>query len=423
MQLHTCGALRQHHLYQGKNKRRVTQCHRRLRSGRQGALSLHALTDSGGGTRGGECPIHSDGQTHPVLDILAKRRRENSCPERRNDPFKVGLAVEGGGMRGCVTAGMLKALSELGFDANCFDAAYGSSAGACNLTYYFSKQMEGVDVYANNLPDSGFISLRRFVARAGGLLDIGVLIDSIMNQDVPLDWDRVISHPTELHVLAADCLSGATRSFCSFSNERHLREALRISASPPGVGAVKPHSSVSETLTDPMVTEPVPIYSALSNGCTHVLVLTSAQTTFDSGFGGLFRNLGDAATQELLMSPTPEIREAWRRRRRGGDGFPSAFHAFGIPDREWLDQLTISPFAWAEALGALAEWGANVGVVDSESPPSRHERYVYSIAPGPHDVGSLCCEPEIIRAGVKEGYDAAMKSLLTVPSTTTLAAL
>ena len=73
--------------------------------------------------------------------------------------------------------------------------------------------------------------------------------------------------------------------------------------------------------------------------------------------------------------------------------------------------------------GALAEWGANVGVVDSESPPSRHERYVYSIAPGPHDVGSLCCEPEIIRAGVKEGYDAAMKSLLTVPSTTTLAAL
>jgi len=38
------------------------------------------------------------------------------------------LVVEGGGMRGSVSAGMLRGLSKLGL-LNCFDAVYGSSAG------------------------------------------------------------------------------------------------------------------------------------------------------------------------------------------------------------------------------------------------------------------------------------------------------
>jgi hypothetical protein len=40
---------------------------------------------------------------HPVLELLRRRLAEGSVPGRRRDGFKLGLAVEGGGMRGIVT--------------------------------------------------------------------------------------------------------------------------------------------------------------------------------------------------------------------------------------------------------------------------------------------------------------------------------
>lgn len=99
-------------------------------------------------------------------------------------------------------------------------------------------------------------------------------------------------------------------------------------------------------------------YYALADGCTHVVVLASAPRWFDSGIGGFLRGLSDVLAQETLLSPTPEVRAAWRLRRSGG-GLPSARRALGIPDREWLHLLSRHPAAWSEALGALACWSAN----------------------------------------------------------------
>ena len=53
-------------------------------------------------------------ELHPVLEVLKQRLQQNSQPGSRTDPYKIGLAVEGGGMRGCVTAGGLRALHDLG---------------------------------------------------------------------------------------------------------------------------------------------------------------------------------------------------------------------------------------------------------------------------------------------------------------------
>lgn len=74
---------------------------------------------------------------HPALQLLRQRALAGSAPGRRRDPFKLGLVVEGGGMRGCVSGGALQALTDLGL-RECFDAVYGSSAGAINSTYFLS---------------------------------------------------------------------------------------------------------------------------------------------------------------------------------------------------------------------------------------------------------------------------------------------
>jgi len=65
---------------------------------------------------------------HQVLKILQDRRASGSKPQERADGHKVALVIEGGGMRGCVSAGMLASLMDLGFGDG-IDGVFGSSAG------------------------------------------------------------------------------------------------------------------------------------------------------------------------------------------------------------------------------------------------------------------------------------------------------
>ena len=51
---------------------------------------------------------------HPVARLLRERVDSGSVPGARQDPHRVALALEGGGMRGVVSAGMVAALERLG---------------------------------------------------------------------------------------------------------------------------------------------------------------------------------------------------------------------------------------------------------------------------------------------------------------------
>ena len=74
---------------------------------------------------------------HPTARLVHERRRKGSMPGEREDGCKVALSIEGGGMRGCVTAGMVSALYYLGLE-DCFDVVYGASAGTVIGEFCFS---------------------------------------------------------------------------------------------------------------------------------------------------------------------------------------------------------------------------------------------------------------------------------------------
>lgn len=63
---------------------------------------------------------------HPCLRLLLSRLQDGSAPGARGDKFKLGLVVEGGGMRGIVTGAMLMGLQDMGM-LNVFDAVYGEN--------------------------------------------------------------------------------------------------------------------------------------------------------------------------------------------------------------------------------------------------------------------------------------------------------
>lgn len=107
---------------------------------------------------------------HPVVKLMHQRKRQQNesqtndegassegtskLPKKKKD--KIALVVEGGGMRGCVSAGMVCAIHCLGL-GDTIDVVYGSSAGAVIATYFVSKQLPyfGPEVYYDSLTTMG----------------------------------------------------------------------------------------------------------------------------------------------------------------------------------------------------------------------------------------------------------------------------
>ena len=56
-------------------------------------------------------------------------------------------------------------LSDFAICRECFDAIYGSSAGAINATYFLSGQREGVSIYYEDIANKKFVDLGRLLDR------------------------------------------------------------------------------------------------------------------------------------------------------------------------------------------------------------------------------------------------------------------
>src|SRR5690348_395584 len=113
----------------------------------------------------GTCPA-------AVVDLL--KARSGQPPGR--DARKLGLIVEGGGMRGVLSAGALLALHLLGF-RNCFDEVYAASAGGVNAAYFLSGQGTlGISIYFDDISNRRFINPLRFWK----MLDVEYVYDHVV---------------------------------------------------------------------------------------------------------------------------------------------------------------------------------------------------------------------------------------------------
>lgn len=266
-----------------------------------------------------------------VVEALKRRRASGSKPGKRDDGLKIGLVVEGGGMRGVISAGAIGCLLEEGY-YDAFDACYGSSAGAMNLTYYLAQQPEGIKTYEDDLCDGAFLDIKRHVRRrmtvikdahlnfirrgvarvkrrassaeSATISDVGTLAES--NEDVsddgsgnysvspamnvnhlldhvmggltgrPLNWRKVIESKVPLKVVATSLDTLSTVILEDFKDVGDLKMCLRASARVPALAGAAPVSHRGHRLVDAAVLEPVPVHAAACDGCTHMLVMLTS---------------------------------------------------------------------------------------------------------------------------------------------------
>lgn len=211
---------------------------------------------------------------HPVLELIRARGAGRSRPGARVDGFKLGLAVEGGGMRGVTSAAMLVALDDLGL-REVFDAVYSTSSGSINAAYF----MAGGDcwypltIYFDDLCTRRFVDMRNMFTKRP-MLNLEYAFSEVMETSKPLDFEQILKSPAEFHVAISlvDSLTGIGPH--EFESREDLASALKASCwmpvAVPGTGMFR-----GERAIDGGVLTAHPHMLALEDGCTHVLSLST----------------------------------------------------------------------------------------------------------------------------------------------------
>lgn len=223
-------------------------------------------------------------QNISVTAVIAERIKAKSKPIQRKDNFKVGLIIEGGGMRGVIVGGMVVALEALEA-VNAFDGIYTESAGSCAGAYFISEQAtEGERIYYEDINNKKFINrLRLFIGKP--VVDIPFLTYRVMKDVKPLNWKKIAESKAPLHIYVTSAKDGKMIDIFKFKTQQEVLDALHWTCRMPILAGMPSRISDQLYYTDGAVPNGgIPLDAAISDGCTHILVLlTRPQGTTGKG--------------------------------------------------------------------------------------------------------------------------------------------
>ncbi|QDP39308.1 patatin-like phospholipase family protein [Radiobacillus deserti] len=183
---------------------------------------------------------------------------------------EAGLVLEGGGMRGVYTAGVLEYFME---QSLYFPYVIGVSAGACMAASYLSRQPgRNRAVNIDFVGDKRYLSWRNYI-RKRELFGMDFIFDEIPNQLVPFDYDTFLHSSEQLVVGTTDCETGNAAYYGKDKYGEDMLKILRASSSLPFVAPAV--SFEGRVLLDGGIVDPIPIKKAQHDGFEkNVIVLT-----------------------------------------------------------------------------------------------------------------------------------------------------
>ena len=209
--------------------------------------------------------------TLSVEALLAQRRAAGSEPGDRGDGATVALVIEGGGMRGIVSAGMVTALEQLGLTKT-FDLIVGTSAGALAGAFLLAEQPGmGTSLYYEELVGKQWLDYTRILRREPPV-GLDWLIDDVMSGAKALDWSRVSRSKIPLYAVATRLPDYLPALLGPLSSVAELRDGLRASARIPVISG-RPVEIAGHSYIDGSLSQGIPLRSAAELGFTHALVL------------------------------------------------------------------------------------------------------------------------------------------------------
>lgn len=188
--------------------------------------------------------------------------------------MKIGLVLEGGGMRGIYTVGVLDAFTKYNFMP---DYLIGVSAGASNGVSYISRQ-EGRALRTNidYIGDRRYLSWSNYI-KTGSLFGMDFLYEEIPQKLDPFDYESFFKNPCDFKVGVTNAETGKAE-FYGKASLHDGATVLKASSSIPLVA--NPVSYRGNIYFDGGTAAPIPVGEALKDGCDKVIVVLTRDRNF-----------------------------------------------------------------------------------------------------------------------------------------------
>lgn len=181
-----------------------------------------------------------------------------------------GLVLEGGGMRGIFTNGVLDYFMDKGIS---FPYIIGVSAGACNALSYLSNQ-RGRAKYINTdlLEERNYIGLK-FLLTKRNIMDFDLLFHELPEKIYPYDYEALAKSPGRLEIVTTSCRTGKACYFEEKNDPKRVIDLVKASSSLPFVCPITKVDG--EPMLDGGIASSIPLERAISQGYyNNVVVLT-----------------------------------------------------------------------------------------------------------------------------------------------------
>lgn len=213
-----------------------------------------------------------------------------------------GLVLEGGGMRGVFTSGVLDAFMK---HEVYFPYVVAVSAGACNGLSYMSHQprrarWSNIDM----LQKYDYISLKSLIVN-GSIFDPELIYERFPNEFFPFDYDAYEKNPATFEVVTTNCRTGRAMYLTERHDHRRLTQLIRASSSLPFVAHITRVDGIP--MLDGGIVDSIPILRSIDTGHQENVVVMTRNRGYRS-------SEPDIKIPKFLYGEYPRLRVALSRR-------------------------------------------------------------------------------------------------------------
>ena len=213
-----------------------------------------------------------------------------------------GLVLEGGGMRGVFTCGVLDWFMDNGVR---FPFAVGVSAGACNGLSYMSGQRgrakaSNIDLMAKH-KYVGF----RYLLTQGCIMDFKLLFEDFPERIIPYDYPAYFSNPDRFVMVTTNCITGKAEYLEDKESQARVMDIVRASSSLPYVTKITLVDGVP--MLDGGIADSIPVEYAMSQGYDRLVVVLTRNK-------GYRKSLKKPLAAKLFYRRYPHLQKALRER-------------------------------------------------------------------------------------------------------------
>lgn len=192
------------------------------------------------------------------------------------------LVLEGGGLRGVFTCGVLDYFMDNGIR---FPFTIGVSAGACNGLSYMSGQRGRAKASNIDLMDKYHYVGFKYLFTQKCIMDFKLLFEEFPEKIIPYDYDAYFSNPDRFVMVTTNCITGKAEYFEEKTSQERIMDIVRASSSLPFVSPISYVDGIP--MLDGGIADSIPVEYAMSQGYEKLVVVLTRNRGYRKKAGSM----------------------------------------------------------------------------------------------------------------------------------------